>query len=623
MKLPLTIISAVIFVLAASAQDAMPDAAIEKYDMYFDMSSAESGTCNVTIRTHVMRQGGSKSGNFVLYTDSFRELSSFSGEISSRGKVIKKLKMQDLTKVLASSGLADDTFLHTYILTVAAPYTVEYSYKVTFRRGISSFPTFFPVFRPNVTLVSGSYVISVPAGTAINYSSRLTPERGTAGKKEIWSWQTENYKGYAEESLMPDIRELVPYVYACPVMFSLGGAKGCQSNWDELGAWLYGLQKDTKEIPETLRATLREMTADARSDYEKIKIIYDYLRKTTRYVSIQLGIGGLKPSPASEVLKSGFGDCKALANYMQAMLEAVGIKSEYLIVDTEDRHLLPGYASLGQMNHAMLCVPMEKDSLWIECTNPSYPLGYLHDGIADHEVVLITPEGGKKVTAGGYDDSGRAENEFMDVALSADGSAKCRIRRDLYTDAIEPYIDFNDRKPETKRKILTSKYNCLCNNASAESISDNFGTFFMNGEIPELNVTFSMDVPSYAKVSGGRIFVPLNQSGVKMAYGKAERINTINIDESGTAVDSVRIVIPEGFAVEHIPENVSVESAFGQFSSEAKPVDGGIMVVQSLSFRKGCYPKETYQEYRSFAKAVTKAYESKLVLVRGTTQQER
>lgn len=616
MRVLLAIISAVAFVLAAAAQDTLPDAVIEKYDVHFDMNSAESGTCNITIRTQVLRKGGSRSGYFVLYTDSFRELSSFSGEISSRGKVIKKLKMQDMTKVLASSGLADDTFRHTYTPSVAVPYTVEYRFKVTFRRGIASFPTFFPVTRPNVGLVSGSYRLSVPAGTAINYSSRIAPEHETAGKKEIWSWSAENYKGYQEEDLMPDIRELVPYVYACPVLFSLEGAKGNQANWEELGRWLYGLQKDTKEIPETFRAALREMTADAQSDYEKIRIIYDYLRKTTRYVSIQLGIGGLKPAPAAEVFRSGFGDCKALANYMQAMLDAVGIKSEYLIVDTGGKHLLPGYASLGQMNHAMLCVPMGRDSLWIECTNPAFPLGYLHEGIAGHEAVLVTPEGGKKITVSGYDDSGRAENEFMDVTLSADGSAKCRIRRDLYTDSIEPYIDFGDRNPETKRTILTSRYNCLCNNASAESITDNFGTFFINGEMPEMSVTFRMDVPSYAKVSGDRIFVPLNQSGVKMASNKAERVNTINIDESGTSADTVRIAVPEGFVIEHIPENVCIESAFGQFCSEAKPVDGGVMIVQSLSFRKGCYPKETYKEYRSFAKAVSKAYESRLVLVR-------
>lgn len=603
-------------IIAAAAQAVPIDAIIEKYDVRFDMASPESGTCEITVRTSVLRPDGAESGVFALYTDTFRELASFSGEISSRGKVIKKLNTQDLTKVSASSGIADDAFLYAYRPSIATPYVAEYRYKISYRKGIASFPTFIPVTRPDVALLSGQYRISVPAGTEIRYSSCMTPERNASDKREIWSWSVNGYKGYSDEPLMPDIRELVPYVYACPASFSLGGKKGRQSDWEELGAWLYGLQKDTKDIPDTFRATLCEMTADAQSEFEKINIIYDYLRKTTRYVSIQLGLGGLRPYPAAEVHKTGFGDCKGLSNYMQAMLAAIGIKSDYLIVDTDEKKLLPGYASLGQMNHAMLCVPMDRDSLWIECTNPTYPLGYRHDGIAGHEAVLITPEGGKRVTVKGYADSCRTSTESMEVALSADGSAKCKARRRLRADFIERYIDFAGQKPETKRKILTSRYGCLCDNASEESISDNFRDFFDKGETPEISVTFRMDVPSYAKVSGDRIFVPLNHSGIKMFHDKAERTNAIDIDESSTGTDTIRIVIPEGFVPEHIPEKVHITSGFGEFSSEASLEGGEVVIVQSLTFRKGRYPKEAYQEYRSFAKSVSKAYGSKLVLVR-------
>lgn len=616
MKRLIAIISALVAAFLTAAAQTPVNAVIEKYDVSFTMDSQESGTCEISVRTSVLKPGGSNSGIFALYTDSFHELTAFSGEIYSHGKLVKKLKLRDLTKVSASSGIADDTFLYAYEPGVASPYTAEYRYKITYRHGIAAFPTFFPVIRPDVVLLSGNYSISVPTGTGIRYSSRMTPKHVITNNREIWSWSIHDYKGYSDESFMPDIRELVPYVYACPADFSLDGKKGSQSDWKELGAWLYGLQKDTHTLPDTFRASLLEMTSGTQSEFEKIKIIYEYLRKTTRYVSIQLGLGGLRPSPATDVMKTGFGDCKGLSNYMQAMLEAVGIKSEYLIVNTDEKRLLPDYASLGQMNHAMLCVPMDRDSLWIECTNPTYPLGYRHDGIAGHEVVLITPEGGKKVTVKGYDDNFRTDCESMYVELSADGAAVCKVTRTLRADLIESYLGFAGRKPDNKRKILTSRYNCLCNNACEDSISDNFDSFFANNEIPEISVTFHMDIPSYAKVSKDRLFVPLNHSGIKMFHTKSGRINDINIEESSTISDTIRIAVPAGFEVEHIPENVQISSEFGQFNSESGMADGEIYIVQSLTILKGRYPKESYQEYRAFAKSVTKAYDSKLVLIR-------
>lgn len=616
MKRFIAIISAVVAAFLTAAAQTPVNAVIEKYDVCFTMDSQVSGTCEISIRTSVLKPKGSDSGIFALYTDSFHELTTFSGEIYSHGKLVKKLKIRDLTKISASSGIADDTFLYAYDPGVAAPYTAEYRYKITYRHGIATFPTFLPIVRPDVVLISGNYSISVPARTVVKYSSNMAPKHYTINNRDIWSWSIHDHKGYSDESFMPDIRELVPYVYACPADFSLDGKNGRQSDWKELGTWLYGLQKDTQTLPETFRASLLEMTSGTQSEFEKIKIIYEYLRKTTRYVSIQLGLGGLKPSPAADVLKTGFGDCKGLSNYMQAMLGAVGIKSEYLIVNTDEKLLLPDYASLGQMNHAMLCVPMDRDSLWIECTNPTYPLGYRHDGIAGHEVVLITPEGGKKLTVKGYDDNFRTDCESMYVELSADGAAGCKVTRTLRADLIERYLGFAGQKPDNKRKILTSRYNCLCNNACEDSISDNFDTFFTDNEIPEISVTFHMDIPAYAKVSKDRLFVPLNHSGIKMFHTKNERINEIVIEESNTITDTIRIAVPTGFEVEHIPENMQISSEFGQFNSESDLQGSEIHIVQSLTIRKGRYPKESYPEYRAFAKSVSKAYDSKLVLIR-------
>ena len=46
---------------------------------------------------------------------------------------------------------------------------------------------------------------------------------------------------------------------------------------------------------------------------EKIRVLYRYLQQNHRYISVQVGIGGMQPISASAVYTNGYGDCKGLS----------------------------------------------------------------------------------------------------------------------------------------------------------------------------------------------------------------------------------------------------------------------------------------------------------------------
>lgn len=616
----LSLIFACFIVSFAEAQEINIGAIIDRYDASFNMVSQTTGTYKVNMRVSVLSKDAADEAMFLVYQDGFKSLSSFSGVLESGGKVIKKYKMSDLKSVsVGEGGITDATV--SYLEPVApVPYVVEYTYEVSYKNGFISFPTFIPVTEPGVILSSASYTLTVPPGTELMYKSSMEPEKETGAKADIYKWKAPTFPGYVYEHMMPSIYERVPYLYVGPKSFTYARTQGEQTDWQAAGMWLYGLQKDVCTVPDELRAKVQEMTSGVSSDRQKIKILYEYLRQNTRYVSIQLGIGGLRPFPVEMVMKSGFGDCKALSVYMQALLAAADIHSEYLIVNTGRRSLLKDYYSVGQMDHAMLCVPMQKDTLWIECTNPRLPLGYRHDNIAGHEVLLIGENGGQKVRVRPYPDSLRRSVETVEVTLNADGSAHCVGSRHLVLDDAEAYVGFSALTEKTKFNAIMGANSLTPDNFKIVSVTDNFEDWanMSDGEeyIPETEIRYEFDAANYAKVSGDRIFLDLNPFAKQVRADRKQRVNDYVRSRRVIIEDVVSLTLPEGYTVESLPASATISSPFGTLQTEVTFADGKIDVVQTLTMIPGRFTKEEYDLYRTFAKDVTKAYSTRVVLRR-------
>jgi len=81
----------------------------------------------------------------------------------------------------------------------------------------------------------------------------------------------------------------------------------------------------------------------------------------TRYISIQLGIGGWQPFDAAFVQEHGYGDCKALSNYMVALLKTAGITAYSVLIRPGDyRYTFNESFPSNQFTHVIVCVPFQK-----------------------------------------------------------------------------------------------------------------------------------------------------------------------------------------------------------------------------------------------------------------------
>jgi hypothetical protein len=140
--------------------------------------------------------------------------------------------------------------------------------------------------------------------------------------------------------------------------------------------------------------------------------------------------------------------------------------------------------------------------------------------------------------------------------------------------------------------------------------------------VPEASVSYSFDVANYGKLTAGRIFLPLNPFSKRLSADRTERVNDFIRGTSRTYADTVVFVLPQGYVPESMPESSVIESPFGRLATEltytpadmASATPGKIVVVQKLELFAGRFSRERYADYRTFARNVSRAYDSKIVL---------
>ena len=369
---------------------------IEDYNCEVEYSSLTSGTCREQTTVTILNENGVGAGHIVIHCDKFMSLEGFKGVITDAdGKEVKKLSKKDLKMTEASSSLSDDSYTYYYeTYAPRYPYTVRYEVVQKIKNQSIAFAGFHAYDSRDQSVKRAHYSISVPKEVGLRYKeinvSGVVKTQQTADRITATVEMTD-LPAIPTEVYSPSLGSLAPRVVFAPENFSYDGFKGDMKSWNSFGKWLYGLFEGRDVLPEELKAKVHQLADGCSTNREKVKVLYRFLQENTRYVSIQLGIGGYRPMAAADVFAKGFGDCKALSFYMKALLKEVGIESNYAVISTDKANVMADFANVTEFNHAILQVPLEADTLWLECTNPTLPFGFVHDDIAGHQTLLVKP----------------------------------------------------------------------------------------------------------------------------------------------------------------------------------------------------------------------------------------
>ncbi|MEL7121626.1 MAG: DUF3857 domain-containing protein [Bacteroidota bacterium] len=586
----------------------------------FEVKSLSEGHISSRSVVSILNED-SDANELVIYYDTDTKIKNIQVRLfDAQGNFVRNIKKSEIKDYSAVNGFSLYEDNRVYVVEVSHdeyPYTIEWEYQQNLK-GISFalYPDWhIQSYRQGVE--SASYQVILPQGQELNIKTKnidLEPVIEEKGKK-FYTWSVKNLKPIIPEAYQPTSFAILPKVMISAADFKIKEYRGSMESWEAFGGFMYQLFEGKDQLPVEVVNEVKALVKDVYSDQDKIDRIYRYMQSKVRYVSVQLGIGGWQPFDANYVASNSYGDCKALSNYMKALLKVVGIEAHPALIysgnidyQIEDDFIYPRF------NHVVLHVPQE--DYWLECTSTSYPPNYLGSSNWNRRVLLITEEGGVVTRTPSPKAEQNLEVIKAKVVVNEEGWADVNYESTFKGSLHERIRRYTDNYDEEEKKKW------LLNTTSLSNLELSSLEMSYEKNRPEATLNYSGNVRRYASKSGKRFFVSINDVSVhggapdKMEERKFPIVTNRNFKE----VLDIELQFPENYQIEAMPyPSDELESEFAKYSIQIEERGGKVYLHREIEFKPATLPATDYKAFRKFYRDISKREKAKLVLVEKKT----
>lgn len=529
------------------------------------------------------------------------------------GSTIKKLKSPDIKTRSAISDYSfyEDNFVKEFSLKHNVyPYILCYQYQEE-QSSFLYLEHWSPVISLSVPTHKASLQVQIPKDFKIAVRKQFVDNHKTDTTEKFitYTWTASYQKQIEPEIYSPDLFFSMPYVFIVPHKFNFE-LDGSFASWKDYGNWHTRIMEGMNDLPEDEKVHLLSLVKGVNDPKQKIKMLYHYLQDVTRYINVTIETGGLKPYPASYVAVNKYGDCKALSNYFKSVLELIGIKSYYTKVYADDviKPIDKTFPS-QQFNHIILCVPVEKDTIWLDCTSKG-PFNYLGTFTQNRDAFLVEK------------DNSRFVNTPQLTEKMVHFDRKIKVKYDSNSNNIN--LDFKNIYRGNMFEYLSGA-NTQTNESNLKQIITD------NCIVPGVNLLDFKLIPAHRDSS----FITLNyQASSKNIYQKygnelimrmipfavpafkdlKTRKNPVQLNYPIYRTDTIEYDIPNGYFVMNDIKNQSFETNYGSYSLEFSKNNDNIRMYKSFILKAGYYSADQYKAFYDFIQQVIDSEKNVCVL---------
>ncbi|MFN8319248.1 MAG: DUF3857 domain-containing protein [Saprospiraceae bacterium] len=603
---------------AVKAETPKPNLTLEKVVQTIEIRDADEVWIHHRSAAIVWNARGGDLSELVLYENKFTKVDNIEGRMTDfDGKTLRELKSKDIIDIAAYDGfsLFSDGRIKSHRFSSGVyPYRVEYAYTQKVKTNMYGMD-FIPQRSPEIQVDSFIGKILYEDNQEPNY--KLAGTKGNIRKskennKNILTYNVEDIKALEREPFSPPFKFVREGLYVFCNKCSFAGIEAQASSWSGFGEFIATLNDGRDQLPIDFVHKIDSMTTglDTR---EKIRVLYRYLQQNHRYISVQVGIGGMQPISASAVYTNGYGDCKGLSNLMKAMLAAAGIPSKYALIEGgEDPEFVDESFVYDPFNHAVLCIPGDRDTTWLECTSRFNPPGYQGSFTGNRKALLIDHGASQLVSTNKYDESTNVSTSKIQASISGGTDLNLVVHLVLKNQAQD---ELRYWYHEADHSMLDKYWQQAL---SMPSYVVNNYTVNENRDEPTIDVDLNITLGKAISASGNRMFVlsAFTNAVDKKLQRDTGRVNTIYLRHGFTEIDTFEMAVPQGYRLESGPRNVLMENTFGSYQLDMVQTPDSLKLIRKRIQKAGNYEKSLYDLFVKFHNDMYQADRSKLVWVK-------
>ena len=274
---------------------------------------------------------------------------------------------------------------------------------------------------------------------------------------------------------------------------------------------------------------------------------------------------------------------------------------------------LPDFPSANQFNHIIVCVPQATDTIWLECTSQTLPMGYLSGFTSNRNALLVDENGGTLVHTPVYRKNDNLQTRKIAASINEEGKLTATINtryKAQQQDELHGMLEAISK--EKVGEILKTQLNLPSYDVTKFDYNDE------KGPLPVVNEMLELTANNFCTISGKRLFITpniLNKSSLKIT-GAAIRKFDVKLPAAFIDIDSVEINMPARYTPESIPANVSLDTKFGTYDCNLKVSPGKIIYIRNLQRNSGRYPATDAVALADFLLKIYTADRATVVLVK-------
>lgn len=592
--------------------DSIPDylrtragAVIRNYESSYIVSNEDNLTYKELKAVSIFNESGLHEAEYAVYYDKHSSIQSIKATIYNEfGGLVQKISsnaFKDQSAVGGATLYGDSRCRHYEPAAISFPFTIVYELEMK-RSQTLYFPKWMPLTANGVSLEKATLRFDTPQRLNIrykNYNFSSIPDSTVLKDRLIYTWRSAPVAAIKPEVFSAGLITQIPYVLIAPCNFKYAKQRGVFNDWKGYGQWIYDeLLRGRRTLsPETI-FFIKQLTDSLPNDKAKAQAIYEFMQNKVRYISVQIGIGGFRPSLASEVDQFSYGDCKGLVNYTQALLDVVGIPSYYCVVNSGSfkQNIDASFASINDGDHVILAIPFPADTTWLECTSKTLPFGFLSDFTDDRLVVACTASGGKLLKTPKYAYKDNTQIRTANFSITANGTLTGDIHTVFSGCQYDNHIELNNLSEEKKEKLLLEKYTY----PRMEVLDVRFKV--NKSEKPSSLESFRMTSSGYVVKSVRDWVLQLNHANKSRVILSriGVRNQNIYVNRGYTDIDNYTFNLPSNMKISQLPESVTVETPFGKYIARVIREGESLKYHRLLEIYEGTFDKALYADCINF-----------------------